>query len=195
MTYQTDHYYIEKIIAGDKQSYAHLVARYKDMVFTIALRMVRHREEAEEVAQDAFVKAYRSLKNYKGEAKFSTWLYRIAYNTCLDRIKKQKRLIPSEKIDDINEGNLTGIQDALSYMEAQERKQMIQDALDKLQDEQRVIITLFYFEELSVKEIADVTGMSVDNVKVRLFRGRKKLFTILENVVEPQYLRGHGAGK
>ena len=83
-----DQVYIEAILNGDANAFAVLVDRYKDLVFTLALRMMKHREEAEEAAQDTFIKAFKSLNKFKGDSKFSTWIYRVAYNTCLDRLKK-----------------------------------------------------------------------------------------------------------
>ena len=87
----SDQHYIDKILQGETNSFAVLVDRYKDMIFTLALKMVKNREEAEEVAQDTFIKIYNSLNKFKGDSKFSTWIYKIAYNTCLDRLKKNKK--------------------------------------------------------------------------------------------------------
>jgi RNA polymerase sigma-70 factor (ECF subfamily) len=83
-----DKVYINKILNGNTNAFTVLVYRYKDLVFTLALRMVKNREEAEEVSQDTFIKVYNSLNRFKGDSKFSTWIYRVAYNTCLDRLKK-----------------------------------------------------------------------------------------------------------
>ena len=87
----SDQHYIDKILQGETNSFAVLVDHYKDMIFTLALKMVKNREEAEEVAQDTFIKIYSSLNKFKGDSKFSTWIYKIAYNTCLDRLKKNKK--------------------------------------------------------------------------------------------------------
>ena len=194
MTQNTDQDYIEQIRAGNVNAYAMLVTKYKAMTFTLALRVVGNREEAEEVAQDTFVKAYKALDTFKGTSKFSTWLYRIVYNTSLDYVKKKKRVVLSEHIDEINESDIGTMQDAMSYLEAKEKKQMIESALSKLPEEERVLLTLFYFEELSLKEISEIVKISYDNVKIKLHRSRKKLYHILKNVVEPIYLN-HGGRK
>lgn len=194
MNQKTDHDYIREIESGNVNAYAMLVTKYKDMIFTLALRMVGNREDAEEVAQDSFVKAYKSLSTFKGTSKFSTWLYRIVYNTSLDYLKKKKRVVFSEHIDQINESDVGVMQNALTYIEAEERKAMIQKALQKLPEDDSAILTLFYFEELSLKEISEVVQLSYDNVKIKLHRSRKKLYHILKNVVEPIYLN-HGSGK
>ncbi len=89
MTDQTDHIYIEKILTGEPQAYAFLVEKYKKMIFSMVVKMLKNTEDAEEVAQDVFVKAYRTLPRFKEDSKFSTWIYRIAYNTCLDFIENK----------------------------------------------------------------------------------------------------------
>lgn len=194
MTQKTDQDYILEIRSGNVNAYAMLVHKYKDMTFTLALRMVGNREDAEEVAQDAFIKAYKALDSFKGTSKFSTWLYRIVYNTSLDCIKKNKRIIYSEHIDEIHESDIGSMQDALSYMEAKEKKEIIEKALFQLPEDERVLLTLFYFEELPLKEISEIAEISYDNVKIKLHRSRKKLYHILKNVVEPIYLN-HGSKK
>jgi RNA polymerase sigma factor (sigma-70 family) len=194
MTKKTDQDYILEIRSGNVNAYAMLVNNYKDMIFTLALRMVRNREDAEEVAQDTFVKAYKALDSFKGTSKFSTWLYRIVYNTSLDYIKKSKRVIYSEHIDEIHESDIGTMQDALSYLEDKEKKETIEKALLQLPEDERVLLTLFYFEDLSLKEISKIVEISYDNVKIKLHRSRKKLYHILKNVVEPIYLN-HGSRK
>ncbi len=194
MNQKTDQDYILEIRSGNVNAYAMLVNNYKDMIFTLALRMVGNREDAEEVAQDTFVKAYKALDSFKGTAKFSTWLYRIVYNTSLDYIKKSKRVIYSEHIDEIHESDIGTMQDALSYLEDKEKKETIEKALLQLPEDERVLLTLFYFEDLSLKEISDIAKISYDNVKIKLHRSRKKLYHILKNVVEPIYLN-HGSRK
>ncbi|QHI35260.1 ECF RNA polymerase sigma factor SigW [Kordia antarctica] len=194
MTQKTDQDCILEIRAGNVNAYAMLVTKYQTMIFTLAMRMVGNREDAEEVAQDTFVKAYKALDTFKGTSKFSTWLYRIVYNTSLDCIKKNKRVIYSEHIDEIHESDIGTMQDALSYIEAKEKKQTIEKALLQLPEDERVLLTLFYFEDLSLKEISEIVKISYDNVKIKLHRSRKKLYHILKNVVEPIYL-SHGSRK
>jgi RNA polymerase sigma factor (sigma-70 family) len=194
MTQKTDQDYILEIRSGNVNSYAMLVTKYQAMIFTLASRMVGNREDAEEVAQDTFIKAYKALASFKGTSKFSTWLYRIVYNTSLDYIKKNKRIIYSEHIDEIHEADIGTMQDALSYIEAKEKKQTIEKALLQLPEDERILLTLFYFEDLSLKEISKIVKISYDNVKIKLHRSRKKLYHILKNVVEPIYL-SHGSRK
>lgn len=186
MSNQPDEYYILQTLNGDVNSYAFLVEKYKHMVFTLTIKIVKNREEAEEISQDVFVKAYEKLNSFKGESKFSTWIYKIAYYASLDSIKRNKRQLNSENIEAINEIDFENVQDALQYLQDKERKEIINDALLKLSEDERIILTLFYFEEMPIKEISKVVNLSTDNIKIKLFRSRKKLASILKNVIDPQ---------
>ncbi|GGG53930.1 RNA polymerase sigma factor [Bizionia arctica] len=188
MTTNNDQILINQITEGDTNAFAILVDRYKELVFTLALRMLKHREEAEEVSQDTFIKAYKSLSKFKGDSKFSTWIYKVAYNTCLDRIKKNKRKYNEVAIDEYTEHQVKTIDNALENMVATERKQAIQDCLYLLPSEESFLITLYYFEDQSLDEIAKVVGLTANNVKVKLFRSRKKLTAILKERLEPEII-------
>ncbi len=179
---------IDAILAGDTRSFGVLVERYKDLVFTLALRMVKHREEAEEVSQDTFIKVFKSLNKFKGDSKFSTWIYKVTYYTCLDRLKKNKREQQVVAIDEYTEHQVKTIDDALDAMENEERKQAIQNCLQQLPSNDSALLTLYYFEELSLEEIAKVVGLTANNVKVKLFRSRKKLTSILRDRLEPEII-------
>ena len=186
MSTKPDTFYIQETLNGNVNAYAFLVEKYKQMVFTLSIRIVKNKEEAEEISQDVFVKAYTNLKNFKGESKFSTWIYKIGYYASLDTITRNKRQLNAENIDEIYEGDIGVLQDALSYLEEKERKNIIKQSLLKLNEDEQVILTLYYFEELPLKEISEVVNLSSDNVKVKLFRARKKLATILKHVIEPK---------
>jgi RNA polymerase sigma-70 factor (ECF subfamily) len=186
MDNQPDEYYILQTLNGNVNSYAFLVEKYKHMVYTLTIRIVKNREEAEEISQDVFVKAYEKLNSFKGESKFSTWIYKIAYYASLDSIKRNKRQLNSENIETVNEIDFGNVQDALQNLQDKERKKIINDALLKLSEDERIILTLFYFEEMSIKEISKVVNLSIDNIKIKLFRSRKKLASILKNVIEPR---------
>lgn len=183
-----DQHYINLVLRGDTNAFTVLVNQYKVMVFSLALKMLKSREEAEEIAQDSFIKAYRSLAKYKGEARFSTWLYTITYNTCLDRIRKNKREQPVVAIDEYTENRLSAMDNTLSSLEAKERKQMIQDCLLLLPVEDSFLLTLFYFEEQSVKEIARIMGTNSNHVKIKLYRSRKKLATVIQTHLETEMI-------
>ena len=183
-----DQRYISLVKEGDKNAFAALVDRYKDMVFTLSLKMLKDRQEAEEVSQDSFLKVYKSLDRYKGESKFSTWIYKVAFNTCLDRIKKNKRLQALANIGEIDEQETTPLINGLDLIEEKERKQLIQDCMQELEGEDGFLLTLYYFEEQSLEEIAKIIGITSNNVKIRLYRSRKKLASLLKVHLEPEIL-------
>tara|TARA_B110000902_G_C14275811_1_gene574893 strand:- start:1175 stop:1756 length:582 start_codon:yes stop_codon:yes gene_type:complete len=186
MANNDDDYYIKKTLDGDSTSFGFLVNKYQNMVFTLAIKMLKHREESEEVSQDTFIKAYKSLSKFNGESKFSTWLYRVAYNTCLDRIKKNTKYNSNVEINDVTSNEIFQAENIFDSLENKERSEIIQECMNRLPEDQRIIIHLFYFEELSLKEIIDVVSMSEGNLKVKLYRARKKLFTIFKESVEPE---------
>jgi RNA polymerase sigma-70 factor (ECF subfamily) len=190
MTNQIDQFYIAKVINGDTNAFASLVDMYKNMVFSLAFKMTKNREEAEEISQDTFIKAYKNLSKFKGDSKFSTWLYRIAYHTSLDTIKKNKNNKTFE-INDITFNQIKATETILEGIERKERAKIMETCLHKLHEE-RTIIWMFYYDELSLKEIMEVTSLSEANLKVKLHRARKKLLTIVEENVTPELIENYG---
>lgn len=191
MTNNDDHILIHQIIEGDTKAFAVLVDRYKDLVFTLAIRMLKHREEAEEVSQDTFLKVFRSLEKFKGDSKFSTWIYRVTYNTCLDRIKMNKRKFNEVAIDEFTEHEVRTIDNALARLEKKEHDQKIQDCLQLMSSEDSFLLTLYYFEDLSLEEISSIKDIGANTVKVQLFRARKKLASILKQQLEPEIISNY----
>jgi RNA polymerase sigma factor (sigma-70 family) len=179
MKYLDDHVYIEKVLAGNVQAYALLVNKHKNMAFTLALRMLRNREDAEEVAQDGFLKAYHALKDFKGDSKFSTWLYRIIYTTSINRMRRKPPV--SETIDEQSEHDIDFAfdEEELKSLRAKERSGYIREAIEKLEEDEALIVTLFYIECLTSAVICEITGLSDVNVRVKLFRARKKMHAFL----------------
>jgi RNA polymerase sigma factor (sigma-70 family) len=172
---------IQQALAGSQPAFATLVKRYEKYVFTLVLRWVRNREEANEVAQDCFLKAFRYLGDFRGESKFTTWLYKIAYTTSLNHLRRHKPDIRS--LDDDEQPLAladSGTPDAGHEMERIERQVALQDAISLLSEEDAAIITLFYLHELSLDEICQVTGLSLTNAKTRLCRARQRLKPLLE---------------
>jgi RNA polymerase sigma-70 factor (ECF subfamily) len=168
-----DQFYIDKVLAGQTASYTFLIERYKNMVFTIAMKIVRNREDAEEVAQDCFIKAYQKLETYKGESKFSTWLYSIVYRTAISSIRKKQLEVSdiSDKTYKIPGDSV----DALELMKYEEQKVFVGKAINLLPETDAVLVTLYYLNDSSVEEIEQITGLSNSNVKMKLFRARKKM--------------------
>lgn len=188
MAQPDDRHYIDRIMAGDTQAFALLVDRYKNLVYTLALRMIKNTDEAEEAAQDTFVKVFRSMDKFKGESKFSTWIYRVAYNTCLDRLKKHKTAPFAVAIDDYGTRQLAAVENVLDTLDEQERQRAVQNCLQQMPSEEAFLLTLYYFEELSLDEIAKIIGIKPNNVKVKLFRCRKRLGEILRVKLEPEII-------
>ena len=173
MSREDDNYYVEEVLAGQTQAYAELVNRHKDMVYTIAIGLLHIREEAEEVSQDVFLKAFQALNKFKKQAKFSTWIYRIVYNECISRLRKKKLNQISLDENKINFSDSL-ITDENSANE-DEKHRMLQEAIMDLPKEDKAIILLYYFESLSIEEISVITSLSKSNIKIRLFRIRNKM--------------------
>jgi RNA polymerase sigma-70 factor (ECF subfamily) len=172
---------IQLVLQGQQSAYAILVDRYRQYVFTIALRFVNNRETAEELAQDVFVKAFRYLADFKGNSKFSTWLYTIVNTTCLSHIRKKKEetiLLDNEKMVALTD-HLGAGENPVSRMEQKSQQVMIENALKQLPETDGQLLSLFYQGEQSVEEIGVILGLSTSNVKVRLFRARQKMKEIL----------------
>lgn len=174
---------IQKVLAGNTAAYAGIVDKYKDMAVTLAYNVLLNREDAEEVAQDAFVKAFTFLHSFKADAKFSTWLYRIIVNTALNR-KKIKNHHSIEITQTLGDEKPFDFNEMLSIQITREHRKHIQFALRSVNANERLCLTLYYLNELSVEEIHELTNISVSNIKVLLYRGRKNLLKSLQ-----QYLK------
>lgn len=192
MIINKDQQYITKVLEGDTNAFSYLVDRYKNMVFSLAYKMTKNREEAEEVSQDTFIKAYTNLSKFKGDSKFSTWLYRIAYHTALDGIKKNKKSSNTLDIEECTHHQIHSVNDILQGIERKERALIMNDCLLKLPEDERSIIWMFYYDELSLREIIEVTSLSEANIKVKLHRARKKLATIVKENVAPDIIHHYG---
>jgi len=183
MEQKNDSWYVESVLKGDTQYFSYFVEKYKDIVYSIAFKVLRNREDAEEMAQESFVKAFKSLHTFKGDAKFSTWLYRITYNNCISEVRKKKiKFVSADDVqisDEPEELNLDGIP-------AENRAKYVKAALEKLPEDEYTLILLYYFDDKSVEEIGEITKMTESNVKVKLFRSRKKLYTILNDMLKEE---------
>lgn len=174
---------IDRVLAGEQNVYAQLVERYKTYAFTIALKVVGERPDAEEAAQDAFIKVYHNLAKFNREAKFSTWLYRIVFNTAISHRRGRKA-----KFQDIPESIAAHGPDTEKTLEKGDKKRFIQMGLARLSEADRVAITLFYLKELSLEEIGEITGMPPNTVKVRIHRARLRLAGEMKNILKHEAL-------
>ena len=179
----TDEILIARIVSGEQSAFRLLIVRYEQLVFTMVLRIVGRREEAEEVAQDVFLKVYSSLSTFEGKSKFSSWLYRIAYNTALTKIRGQRKdvsLLDNESMARVTENK--GSTAVYNESEQTFRAAYISEAIKMLSTDDATVITLFYLSEQSIEEIAMILGIEKNAVKVRLHRARKKLKEQIEAI-------------
>src|SRR5471030_1944374 len=172
---------IQQTLAGNQSAYADLIKRHQRFVFTLAMRFAKKREDAEEIAQDCFIKAYRSLSSFQGQSKFTTWLYSIVYTTAMTFLRKKR--VDTDSIDDENTfiqiENQVGGYD-VNNAENKSRSFYLNQAITQLLPDDAAIITMFYKGEQSLEEIAKAMGMETNTVKVKLFRARQRLKEKLE---------------
>ena len=179
--------YVTQVQAGNLTAFELLVDKHKGMVYTIALRIVKSAEDAEEVAQDTFLKAFQKINDFKKEAKFSTWLYRIAYNTAIS--KTRKKSLEFSDVDDevVAYQNATGLNDAMQHFAHEERRQYIDRALETLASDDQLLLTLYYLDENSVEEIeAILPGGIIPTWRWSSFEHEKKCYVALEKLLNKE---------
>lgn len=169
---------IHRILEGETTLYEYLLNKYSQQVFVLIVRMVGSREDAEELTQDTFLKAFEHLASFKAESSFSTWIYRIAYNTAISATRKRKQELCL--VDDAQLANLSdSLVDSALNNESEEQIKKLNRAIDQLATDERALITLFYQEEKSLSETATILGLTESNAKVKLHRIRKKLYVLI----------------
>ncbi len=173
--------YIKRILEGETNLFSYFLNRYSNSIYVLIFRIVSVKEDAEELTQDTFLKAFKKLGSFKGDCSFSTWLFRIAYNTAVSATRKKKLIYPA-----IEDYMLENVEDEAvnSIFETDENLDLLkklETAIEMLNIEEKTLITLYYSENKSIAEIAGVLIMSPENVKVKLFRVRKKLYVLINN--------------
>jgi RNA polymerase sigma factor (sigma-70 family) len=172
----TDNEIITRVLGGESQLFAELVTRYQNFVFTLALRYTPLREDAEEIAQDVFVKAYRALRDFRGDSKFSTWLYSIVNSTSITFLRKKKldvQSLDSEQVFEAADNQASGT--SANQVEVKSKVEMVTKAIQLLTPDDAKLITLFYKAEQSLEEISKILGIETNTVKVKLHRARTRL--------------------
>jgi len=171
--------YIKRILEGETSLFSYFPERYSRSIHSLIARIIPSREDAEELTQDTFVKAFRKLDTFKGDCSFSTWLFRIGYNTAISATRKRKIVFPV--IDDSLLENISDEEVDMVFGDEEDevRLQRLEAAMTKLTVEEKTLITLYYTEDKPVSEIAFMLELTTDNVKVRLFRVRKKLYVLM----------------
>jgi RNA polymerase sigma factor (sigma-70 family) len=189
MQFLEDSHYIKLTRQGDMQAFGLLVQKHQRLVYTLALRILKNPEEAQEAAQDTFVKIYQSISGFEGKSKFTTWMYRVVYNECLARLRKTKQNLTW--VEDVmeNPDEPADFLDGLEILQREERSALIRKGIDMLNPSEAAVLTLFYLEEQPVKQIATITGSSESNVKVQIFRGRKHLEQNLKKLTNKELIR------
>ena len=187
---------IGRFLSGDEQAYEELVVRYQRRIFNLTLRYLRGEEEAREATQEIFIKVYRSLARFRGDARFSTWLYQVAVNHCKNRLKylQRRHYFNSESMDDPLEGEdgetrrqyAADQPDPRELAQTKEVQIVVRQAIDKLPDEHREAIILRDLQGLSYEEIAEITGQVVGTVKSRIHRARAELARLLQPWMETE---------
>jgi len=170
---EPDHKLVAQVCAGERAAFVQLVERYKHRIFHTALRILRNREDAEEAAQDTFLRAYRGLPQFRKDASFSTWLYKICYHASLNQLEKKKKgklVVGEEELLDLPDPDTPA-----ELCENREFEALLQRALAALPLVYRSVLALYHTQHLSYQEIAEITGQPLNSVKTHLFRGRALL--------------------
>ncbi len=180
-----DSVYINKVLKGSTEDFRFLIRKYKDLAFSVAVAIVKDEFEAEEVVQEAFIKAFQHLKSFRGDSNFKTWFYRILINEAFRKQEKRKReiVLPSaQELPDVEE-----ITESFRGMNSEEQKMVVTESLKKIAPKESLILQLFYLESNSLEEITNLTGWSLSNVKVLLHRGRKHLLAVVNAMMEREF--------
>lgn len=186
MLSETEELLIDKAVEGDKQAFSALMNLHSRRIFGLAYEMVKDKDLANEVAQESFVKAYLSIKKFRGEAKFSSWLYRIAYRTALDILRQQKKWVSLS--DDTQTEKKWKDETETNAIESKEA--WVRQCIDNLEPEEAALVKMFYYEKMSLNDISEATGFSLSNTKVKIHRLRNKLKQLLEQKPEIIYHYG-----
>lgn len=170
---------ISRILSGKTNEFSYFLDKYGQSVYTLIAHIVHSERDAEELTQDTFIKAFDKLSSFNGKSSFSTWLYRIAYNTAISFTRKKS---PEINVIDDSVWNVisdTEVDNALND-DTEENLEKLQKALSKLSPEERLLIALFYEEDKNIQEIQQITNISENNIKVKLHRIRKKLYIFMK---------------
>ena len=171
---------IKEILNGKTEQYEYFLDRYGQQVFVLVDRIVSCQEDAEELTQDVFLKAFQQLSSFKAESSFSTWIYRIATNLAISAVRKKRNDVL--RLDDSVFANLSDTQvDEALEDESEEQVERLQQAMNQLEADERALITLYYLEEKPLVEVAFILGLTEGNAKVKLHRIRKKLYVLIKN--------------
>ena len=188
MEKKADEYYIREILKGDTGSFSQLVERYSHLAFSLSMKLLNQREDAEEAAQDSFVKAYNSLSSFQSSSTFKTWFFRIIYNTSISKLRTRKNF--EVKFDDvkITDSEINYTENAIGQLNSEDRQKYLQIGLERLAPDERVLLNMYYYDDFSMEEISSITGLTESNVKVKIHRSRKRLLQELKFVLKDEVI-------
>lgn len=169
---------IKSVKRGNQSDYSIIINRYKNKAFSLLKRILKNEMDAEEVLQDCFLKAYHGLSNFKMDSKFSTWFYRIVYNTAMTKISSKKRKIENEMSSIDDHFDLISDND-VDIIDKEDSDRLISELIETLPEKHSSVVTMYYLEEMSCEEIGTVMNLSVSNIKVILYRSRNSLKDVI----------------
>lgn len=186
MNKNDDIQYIEAVKSGNISAFSYLVEKYQNMVYSLALKLLKKPEDAEELAQDTFVKAFQKIDTYEGKSKFSTWLYSITYNACISELRKRR--IQFASIDDrqMTDQDEMKMHDYYRETKKEDQEKYLNLALSKIPEDDQVLVTLYYYEGQSMEDISMISGLTVSNIKVKIHRARKRMYALLHEILKDE---------
>ncbi len=176
--------YIKRVIGGDAEAFRFLIRKYQHMAFTVAMSVVKDEYTAEEITQEAFIKAFENLSKFRFQSKFSTWLYRIVVNLAFRQLKKLKR--QEESYFSTTNDNFSDEPDGFDSLNKTDRTYYINRVLNILSPKESLALRLFYLDENSVEKVNEITGWSASNTKVILHRARKNFYSALSELLQKE---------
>ena len=188
MEKKTDEYYIREILKGDTGSFSQLVEKYNRLAFSLSMKLLNQREDAEEAAQDSFVKAYNSLSSFQSSSTFKTWFFRIVYNTSISKLRTRKNYEVKFEDVKITDSEIHYTENAIGKLNSEDRQKYLQIGLDRLAPDERALLNMYYYDDFSMDEISSITGLTESNVKVKIHRSRKRLLQELKVVLKDEVI-------
>ena len=188
MEKKTDEYYIREILKGDTGSFSQLVEKYSRLAFSLSMKLLNQREDAEEAAQDAFVKAYNSLSSFQSSSTFKTWFFRIVYNTSISKLRTRKNFEVKFEDVKITDSEINYTENAIGKLNSDDRQKYLQIGLDRLAPDERALLNMYYYDDFAMDEISAITGLTESNVKVKIHRSRKRLLQELKVVLKDEVI-------
>ena len=152
------------------------------------MKLLNQREDAEEAAQDSFIKAYNSLSSFHSNASFKTWFFRIVYNTAISRLRTRKNIEVSFDDVKISDADIQSTENAIGQLNKSDRQKYLQAGLERLEPDEQGLLKMYYYDDFSIEEVSTITGLTVSNVKVKIHRSRKKLLMELRFILKDEII-------